>query len=70
MREILEKLNLSEEAIDKFIVYKDMLLEYNQKINLTAITEEKEIAFKHFSDSLTPLSLTDFKGKKVIDVGT
>ncbi|MCD7855914.1 MAG: 16S rRNA (guanine(527)-N(7))-methyltransferase RsmG [Clostridiales bacterium] len=70
MKEILEKLNLSEEAIDKFITYKDILLEYNHKMNLTAITEEREIALKHFSDSLTPLSLADFKNKKVIDVGT
>ncbi len=44
------------------------MLEYNQKFNLTAITDEDEIISKHFIDSLTALPY--IKGKKVIDIGT
>lgn len=70
MKEILKNHGLSENVIAQFTAYKDLLLDYNQKINLTAITDEKEIAYKHFLDSLSPLGLADFKNKKVIDVGT
>ena len=54
----------------EFEVYEKLLLEWNQKINLTAITEHKDIETKHFLDSLTPLEYRDFKNKYVIDVGT
>ncbi len=54
----------------EFELYEKLLLEWNQKINLTAITEHKDIETKHFLDSLTPLEYRDFKNKYVIDVGT
>ena len=75
MREILrngfEKLNIdfTEETLEKFEIYADLLREWNEKINLTAITEPDEIAVKHFLDCSTLLLHCDLKGK-VIDVGT
>lgn len=65
-------INISEKEINDFILYKDLLIEWNKKINLTAITEEKEIIIKHFLDSASVLSLglEGMSSAKVIDVGT
>ena len=63
-------IELSDEQLSKFILYKDELLEWNKKVNLTGITDEKEVILKHFVDCLILLNYADFKGKKVIDVGT
>ena len=60
---------LDEEQIDKLIKYKEILVDWNEKINLTAITDDFGIATKHFLDSLTPILTNKVKGK-VIDVGT
>lgn len=62
-------LNVSDENIKKLYDYMRILLEWNQKINLTAITEENEIIEKHFIDSLTILNYIK-DNDKVIDVGT
>ncbi|QEK13528.1 16S rRNA (guanine(527)-N(7))-methyltransferase RsmG [Crassaminicella thermophila] len=76
-KEILEKgakelgLYLNEYQIQQFLKYKDLLIEWNEKINLTAITEEKEVMIKHFLDSISCISLPYIKeNSKVIDVGT
>lgn len=62
---------ISNAAIEKFIIYARELVDWNEKINLTAITEPKEIAKKHFLDSLLVLKAYDIPyGAKVIDVGT
>ena len=56
---------------DKFFKYKELLIEWNKKFNLTAITDEKEIIIKHFIDSIFSLKGIEFKNtEKVIDVGT
>ena len=59
--ELSKKINieLKEEQISKFISYKNLLKEWNEKINLTAIVEDKEIILKHFIDSLTVLKYID-----------
>ncbi len=62
--------DLSEKQIKQFMDYKDMLLEWNEKMNLTAITDEREIILKHFVDCLVLMGSADFAGKTVIDVGT
>ena len=55
----------------KFYTYSKLLVEWNEKINLTAITDPEGIALKHFYDSLYPFTLTDIdQGASVIDVGT
>ncbi len=68
-----EKLNISisDEQLEKFNIYCDMLLEYNEKVNLTAILEHNDIAIKHFLDSLTFLKYVNVKeNASLIDVGT
>lgn len=61
----------SGDAVEKLFKYKDILLEWNERINLTAIVEEKEIYIKHFLDSATCVSTGYLKaGMSAIDVGT
>lgn len=56
---------------ESFQTYLELLLSWNEKINLTAITDPSEVVEKHFVDSLTLLSHCKIKqGAKVIDVGT
>ena len=62
-------INLENEQIKKFYEYMNLLLEWNEKFNLTAIVEPKEIILKHFIDSLTIEKYIN-EGNKVIDVGT
>lgn len=77
IRELLTKkakelgIKLKAEQAQAFQTYMELLLEWNEKINLTAITQPEEIAEKHFIDSLTLLTHFSFKeGAKVLDVGT
>src|SRR5699024_4771732 len=52
-------------------IYKDMLISYNQKFNLTAIKTEEDIYLKHFYDSLTICKATTLKENlKLLDIGT
>ena len=60
---------LTEEMQQQLEDYMKLLLEWNEKINLTAITEEDEIILKHFVDSLT-ISKYIKEGKSIVDVGT
>ena len=63
--------NISEQTYRKFSAYAELLIEWNEKINLTAITDDVEISTKHFLDSVLPLSAADIPlGASVIDVGT
>ena len=71
MKEKTQKINidLSVEQLDKFYIYMDLLIYWNEKINLTAITEPEEIILKHFIDSLTICNKIE-NNNKIIDVGT
>ncbi len=60
---------LSEEQLQKFYKYMKLLLEWNEKINLTAIIEPKEIILKHFIDSLSIIKYIKNKNS-LVDVGT
>lgn len=74
-KEILKKealnngIELSEEKLEKFRIYKELLVEWNQKMNLTAITTDYDVIMKHFVDCLEIVKYIE-KGSKVIDVGT
>ncbi len=60
---------LEEKQIQQFYHYMTLLLQWNEKINLTAITKPEEIILKHFIDSLT-IAKHIKKEAKIIDVGT
>lgn len=62
-------IELNEEQLDMFYLYMNLLLEWNEKINLTAITDPQEIIIKHFIDSLTISKYIKNK-QNLIDVGT
>ena len=59
----------TEKQLQKFYQYMNLLIEWNEKINLTAIVEPKEIILKHFIDSLTIIKYIE-PNKSVIDIGT
>ncbi len=62
---------LDEKALERFDIYASLLVEWNEKINLTAITDPEGIVMKHFVDSLTVFYAADIpQGARVIDVGT
>ncbi len=62
---------VTREKAEQFGRYMELLLEWNQKMNLTAITDEKEVIIKHFADSLTILPFVLRSGAKTLaDVGT
>lgn len=64
-------INLLPQQIEQFDQYFQLLIEWNEKINLTAITEPQEVAVKHMIDSLSCYREELFPpGCKVIDVGT
>ncbi len=60
---------LEEEQIEQFYYYMQILLKWNEKINLTAITKPEEIIVKHFIDSMTIAKYIK-PNAKIIDVGT
>ena len=71
MNENAKKINIefNEKQLEQFFEYMNLLIEWNEKINLTAITEPKEIIIKHFIDSLTINKYIE-KNNKIVDVGT
>lgn len=62
-------INLTDEQTEKYFEYMNLLLEWNEKINLTAITEMDDIILKHFIDSMTILKYIE-EGQNIIDIGT
>lgn len=63
-------IELSEERQRQFQTYYQMLVEWNEKINLTSITEEHEVYLKHFYDSIAPSFYTDLtKELTICDIG-
>lgn len=70
LRDGLTTLGLPTGGIPALIRYADLLVERNKVMNLTAITEPADIAALHFLDSAALLTLADWKGKTVADIGT
>mgnify|MGYP004450951811 CR=1 FL=1 len=71
LNEYINEMNIvfQKEKIKKLYIYMELLIEWNEKINLTAITNPEEIILKHFIDSLT-ISKEIPKGASLVDVGT
>lgn len=66
-----EGLAFERDKYDKFIIYKDMIKEWNEKVNLTAITEDEEIIKKHFIDSIKSYRFEPLNNcRNLIDIGT
>ena len=75
-QEFLEELkklgiNLTNDQIDKLARFYQLLVTWNEKINLTTIIKEEEVYLKHFYDSLTLIKVVDLRQPlTVLDVGT
>ena len=64
-------IELTEKQVEQFIIYYEMLVEWNEVMNLTAITEFDDVMKKHFIDSISLIKGYDVtRGVSVIDVGT
>jgi 16S rRNA (guanine527-N7)-methyltransferase len=61
----------SQDQLDKFALYREMVLEWNKKVNLTAIVDPLDFEIKHLADSLTACQYHGFiNAKSIIDVGS
>lgn len=65
----LINIEIEDVKIEKFYNYMNLLLEWNEKINLTAITEPNEVILKHFIDSATIIKYIE-NNMSIVDVGT
>lgn len=64
-------IELSEKQKSQFSYFKELIQDWNEKINLTAITEDKEMDIKHFLDSISVFKAGKiYAGKSIIDIGT
>ena len=68
---IQQGIELTDRQKDQFERYFELLVEWNEKINLTAITEKNEVYLKHFYDSIAPVlqGLIDNQELKLLDIG-
>lgn len=65
------KITLTENQYEQYQKYFELLVEWNEKMNLTAITDESGVALKHFADSLSLLNFLDIpQNSSLADVGT
>ena len=68
----LKKNNIpyDEEKLSKLNIYYNFLIDYNSHTNVTAITEEKEVYFKHFLDSLMVSKAVNLSNQIILDIGS
>ena len=66
-----QHIELTDRQKQQFEHYFELLVEWNEKINLTAITDKKEVYLKHFYDSIAPILQGRIKNKniKLLDIG-
>lgn len=62
-------IELTDEQLAQFNTYYELLVDWNEKMNLTSITEKKEVYLKHFYDSVTAAFYTELKDQQICDVG-
>ncbi len=63
-------ITLSDIQLEQFKIYYDLLIDTNKVMNLTSITEEKDVVYKHFIDSIALENYINISKGKVIDIGT
>lgn len=64
-------ITINEQQANQFVKLCDFMVEYNENVNLTSITEFSEVVVKHFVDSVLPFTMVDIpEGSSFIDVGT
>ncbi len=64
-------IDFDKDKYSLFMKYKDLIQDWNQKINLTAITEDEDMIKKHFIDSIKVFNFKEFEtAKTIIDIGT
>jgi len=63
-------IDLSEQQLNQFNKYYDLLIEWNKKMNLTTITKEEEVYIKHFYDSLCFSKISLLSSETILDVGS
>lgn len=63
-------IQIDDHKLDLFEMYYDLLISWNERINLTAITDKEDVYIKHFADSIAVLKTDDLSGQKMIDVGS
>jgi 16S rRNA (guanine527-N7)-methyltransferase len=64
------QIELTEKQEEQFLVYYDLLVEWNSFMNLTTIIEFEEVLKKHFLDSVSLIKAVDLKEQKILDIGT
>ena len=73
LRKALDELNIKydDEIISKYQAYMEGIIEWNEKVNLTSITDKDEFIVKHYIDSVMCVPCREFRNaEKIIDVGT
>ena len=72
LKEILaeNQIEINENQLKRIDAYYELLMEKNRVMDLTNITEPREVALRHMADSLFLVKCADLKGKKLIDIGT
>ncbi len=63
-------IDIDKKTLELFDRYYELLIFYNEKINLTSITAREDVDIKHFADSIVLLRYTDLSGKHIADIGT
>lgn len=63
-------IDISENQLEQFRLYYELLVDWNTRMNLTSITEKEEVIDKHFVDSVALYNYKDYKNKSLLDVGT
>ncbi len=60
----------TDKQLQQFELFFDLLIEWNQKMNLTAIVEPEEVLIKHYFDSITPAFHISFTNQRIVDIGS
>ena len=73
LKEYFEEMNIpcSDDKLQQFMKYRELVLEYNQKLNLTSINDPDEFLVKHFIDSVVIYDMEEYAdARKIMDLGT